>query len=34
MSIELADVENIAHLARLHLTDGEKKKQLTVCPTY
>jgi len=26
MSIELADVENIAHLARLHLTDGEKKE--------
>ena len=26
MSIELADVENIAHLARLHLTDEEKKE--------
>lgn len=24
MSIELADVENIAHLARLHLSDDEK----------
>jgi len=24
MSIELADVENIAHLARLHLTEEEK----------
>ena len=24
MSIELADVENIAHLARLHLTEDEK----------
>ena len=26
MSIDLADVENIAHLARLHLTDEEKKE--------
>lgn len=26
MSIELADVENIAHLARLHLTDTEKQE--------
>ncbi|MFT5321481.1 MAG: aspartyl-tRNA(Asn)/glutamyl-tRNA(Gln) amidotransferase subunit C [Pseudohongiellaceae bacterium] len=26
MSIELGDVENIAHLARLHLTDEEKQE--------
>lgn len=26
MSIELTDVENIAHLARLHLTEAEKKE--------
>lgn len=26
MSIELADVENIAHLARLHLSDAEKQE--------
>lgn len=26
MSIELDDVENIAHLARLHLSDSEKKE--------
>jgi aspartyl-tRNA(Asn)/glutamyl-tRNA(Gln) amidotransferase subunit C len=26
MSIELADVENIAHLARLHLSDAEKRE--------
>lgn len=26
MSIELGDVENIAHLARLHLTEAEKSE--------
>jgi aspartyl-tRNA(Asn)/glutamyl-tRNA(Gln) amidotransferase subunit C len=26
MSIELADVENIAHLARLHLSEAEKQE--------
>jgi aspartyl-tRNA(Asn)/glutamyl-tRNA(Gln) amidotransferase subunit C len=26
MSIELADVQNIAHLARLHLNDSEKQE--------
>ena len=26
MSIDLTDVENIAHLARLHLTEAEKKE--------
>ena len=26
MSVKLADVENIAHLARLHLSDEEKKE--------
>jgi aspartyl-tRNA(Asn)/glutamyl-tRNA(Gln) amidotransferase subunit C len=26
MSIELTDVENIAHLARLHLTEAEKEE--------
>ena len=26
MSIELADVESIAHLARLHLSDAEKQE--------
>ena len=26
MSIELVDVENIAHLARLHLTEAEKQE--------
>jgi aspartyl-tRNA(Asn)/glutamyl-tRNA(Gln) amidotransferase subunit C len=29
MAIELKDIENVAHLARLHLSDGEKAEALS-----
>lgn len=29
MSIELSDIENVAHLARLHLDDSEKQEAAT-----